>query len=153
MSRLNPDHPEQKSAAPERLVAALRDLSKDRLFVPPGVDEAVLVQARKHLKTVARRQRRIVTLAPWMAAAASFLLVAWLAQMLIRSWTAAPPLIAREDIDRDGQVDILDAFALARQIEYGGARNLDVNGDGVMDRRDIDAVASKAVRLEKGGGA
>jgi len=145
--------PEQDSEAPEELVTALRDLSGNRLFVPPSVDEAVLVQARRRLQAVARRKSRIVTLAPWMAAAASFVLVAWLAQLLIRSWTAAPPIIAREDIDRNGHVDILDALTLARQIEMGSALNLDINGDGIVDRRDIDAVAAKAVKLEKGHGA
>jgi len=153
MSNASPDNPEERFEAPEKLVTALRDLSGTRVFVPPNVDEAVLVQARRRLQAVARRQSRIVTLAPWMAAAASFVLLAWLAQTLIRSWTAVPPIIAHEDIDRNGHVDILDAFTLARQIETGKALNLDINGDGVVDRQDIDAVAAKAVRLEKGGGA
>jgi hypothetical protein len=50
-------------------------------------------------------------------------------------------------------VDILDAFALARQLKQGGSGNLqlDVNGDGVVDERDVAALAARAVKLERGG--
>ena len=58
----------------------------------------------------------------------------------------------REDFDRDGRVDILDAFALARRIEEGGesSRRWDLNEDGAVDRRDVDAIAMAAVSLERG---
>jgi len=57
-----------------------------------------------------------------------------------------------EDIDRNGTVDILDAFTLARHIEAGrpADRMWDFNGDGLVDRRDVDTVALAAVRLSKG---
>jgi hypothetical protein len=65
---------------------------------------------------------------------------------------AKPPTtaLAAEDINHDGQVDILDAFALARQIEAGSptAANLDLNRDGVVNRRDVELVAARAVRLQ-----
>jgi hypothetical protein len=63
------------------------------------------------------------------------------------------PAFAGSDLNRDGQVDILDAFSLARQLKQGGARGaqLDVNGDGVVDERDVSALAARAVRLERGG--
>jgi hypothetical protein len=50
-------------------------------------------------------------------------------------------------------VDILDAFALARQLKQRGTKNLqlDANGDGVVDDRDVSALAARAVRLERGG--
>jgi len=49
-------------------------------------------------------------------------------------------------------VDILDALALARaaQSERQPASNLDLNGDGVVNRRDADLIARQAVKLEKG---
>jgi hypothetical protein len=49
-------------------------------------------------------------------------------------------------------VDILDAFKLARQIESAGPteKNWDINGDGLVDRHDVDMVAFAAVRLDKG---
>jgi hypothetical protein len=60
---------------------------------------------------------------------------------------------ARGDLNHDGHVDIVDAFALARQLKQGGTRNLqlDLNGDGVVDERDVAALAARAVKLEQGG--
>ena len=54
------------------------------------------------------------------------------------------------DIDRDGRVDILDAFALARRLEGtdAPADNWDMNGDGVVDQGDVDSVAMAAVSLK-----
>jgi len=51
------------------------------------------------------------------------------------------------------QVDIFDAFSLARQLERGQKLDprWDFNGDGVVDRRDVEAMARQAVKLEKGG--
>ena len=50
-------------------------------------------------------------------------------------------------------MDILDAFALARTVERGTRlnRQLDLNGDGRVDRQDADTLAARAVALEKGG--
>jgi hypothetical protein len=46
-------------------------------------------------------------------------------------------------------VDILDAFRLARHIESRAPARTDwdVNGDGRIDREDVDAIAAAAVRL------
>ena len=62
-----------------------------------------------------------------------------------------PGSVLREDLTGDGKVDVLDAFFLARQIKNGGPLDLkwDVNGDGVVDQRDVDWIASKAVSLER----
>jgi hypothetical protein len=56
------------------------------------------------------------------------------------------------DIDRSGRVDILDAFKLARQIKAGlqPSEKWDMNGDGQVNRKDVDLVAFAAVRLDKG---
>lgn len=54
---------------------------------------------------------------------------------------------AAEDINRDGQVDILDAYVLADRIEQQQPISGDVNNDGVTDREDIRLVAFAAVRL------
>ena len=64
-----------------------------------------------------------------------------------------PAAFAKEDINHDGYVDILDAFAVARQLK-GESRpdtHLDVNGDGVVDERDVQVIATRAVELPKGG--
>lgn len=62
-----------------------------------------------------------------------------------------PAQFAREDLNRDGKVDILDSFTLAKEIKNGGSlpASLDVNGDGVVDERDVNAIASRAVALGK----
>lgn len=61
-------------------------------------------------------------------------------------------IVAQTDIDRNGRVDILDAFKLARRIEIasGSAADLDINGDGLANYDDVDAVALAAVSLNKG---
>jgi hypothetical protein len=92
---------------------------------------------------------------PWVAAAAAIVLLVAIPQFAKRSPPAPArnSAFARWDLNRDGRVDILDAFALARQLKQGQARNLqlDVNGDGVVDDRDVAAIAARAVRLEGGG--
>ncbi len=56
----------------------------------------------------------------------------------------------REDVDGNGRVDIRDALRLARRLERGEPTEpvWDVNGDGTIDRTDVDAVAKAAVRLD-----
>ena len=49
-------------------------------------------------------------------------------------------------------MDILDALALARNIKDNRTNEQpwDFNGDGLIDRKDVDTVAQSAVRLNKG---
>jgi hypothetical protein len=65
-----------------------------------------------------------------------------------------PSGYAREDLNRDGLIDIRDAFQLARELESGRAQApaLDFNGDGAVDRADADAIAAEAVSLARTGG-
>jgi len=93
---------------------------------------------------------------PWAAAAAAtILLLATILQFFKQpvSGPARDSAFARGDLNHDGRVDILDAFALARQLKQGETRNLqlDVNGDGVVDERDVATLAARAVKLEQGG--
>jgi hypothetical protein len=65
-----------------------------------------------------------------------------------------PRLAARpEDLTGDGVVDMLDAFALARELQRAPASHpqLDLNRDGAVDERDVQALAARAVLLEQGG--
>jgi Dockerin type I domain len=145
-----PDNQEQEPAAPARLVEELRALHNQRLIIPRGVDETILSQAWAHLKEQPER-RQLVRFPRWLAAAAVAMLAAGLVFLLTRHGGVRPTL-AREDIDRNGQVDILDAFALARKLQLGATSDsaLDVNGDGIIDQRDIDWIAARAVKLHKG---
>jgi len=128
--------------------------------VPPQVDEAILGKARQHM---ARRRRAWMVLRRAGLIGTAAAAAVGLAVLIWKPWhgqggRSAEPLSARvalldpKDIDRNGRVDILDAFSLARQVKAGGQlqRVQDVNGDGVIDEKDVDAVAMAAVSL-KGG--
>jgi len=130
---------------PAELVGRLRALaSKTAILVPRSVDEAVISRARQRFAEVRRRRARF-TAAWWTAAAASIALIAVVGLSLNQR-----PQYDRADIDRNGRVDILDAFALARRVQQGGATGPDMNGDGTVNRTDVDMIAAQAVKLKKG---
>ncbi len=152
--RNSPDTP-----GPQDLPDLARDLAalaNQRIEVPSDIDDAVMAAARSALSerrrgTVAGRRW-----APWTAAAAGLALVVWAGSLLL---TRTVPLrgVPQQlvsvpgDLDRSGRVDILDAFALARQLDSDIAPTAgDFNGDGRVDRADVDAIAMAAVRLTEG---
>ncbi len=113
----------------------------------------------------AQRQRPWMSLmrpGPLAAAAAAVLLIAFLAPRMFAparpattspgsgpGLAAAPLSPNTADIDGNGRIDILDAFALARSIrDHSGPQDRwDVNGDGIVDQADVTAIATTAVRL------
>jgi hypothetical protein len=161
-------------AAPPRLLKALAGLGQPGISVPESVDEAILQEARRHLRSAAGIRLSAGSLSLWSRMQQAFQcwapralpawrpLVSWgalaalllLAILLARPWTVPKSnsgQLSREDLNRDGRVDILDAFALARQIEHGSHpdQRLDLNGDGVIDRRDVEILAARAVSLDQ----
>lgn len=140
------EHDENENLqAPEKLAEALRAFQKQRVFVPPQVDEKILAAAHEHFQQ--QQKRKIISLPRWAALAASVALICgmiYFAQTRNQNYAA-------EDINRDGAVDILDAFVLARKIEAGETRDADFNRDGTVDSQDISVIASEVVQLEKGG--
>jgi len=153
MNDMQPDRHQPADAdleAPAKFVAALRRTQNQAVFVPPSVDAAVQAAAREHLRQAAPDRIVWVSFARWAGLAASLALLLWLASPAFKRGTAA---FAADDVNRDGRVDILDAFALARELERGAKPSpaADLNHDGVVDRRDVDAIANKAVKLAKGG--
>ena len=143
----------EKPQAPEKLVAALEELPARRVFVPPTIDAAVLLAARRHLAASRRSAVDIFRFwSHWPVWATACLVVAASVYLLMRP-AGVGPGIARADINHDGRVDILDAFQLARELQSGRkvAAGLDLNGDGVVDQRDVEIMAAQAVKLEKGG--
>jgi hypothetical protein len=149
--QLESDDPE----LPTDLAAALRGVFDAAPAVPAAVDEAILREARAGFS----RRRRFSLAVRWVgSAAAAAAAVAIVAVVLHRGRPGThvavnvPPAVAG-DVDRNGRVDMLDAFLLARQVDAiatESAMGEDVNGDGVVDRRDVDAVAAMAVRLPGG---
>jgi hypothetical protein len=131
--------------------------------VPPEVDRAILEQARRRLA----RPRRLIIRLRWAAGtAAAALIVIGVLLFNPQSAIRNPQLSrldsaeGRADIDNNGRVDILDALCLARHIEAGDPagptpggsadKDWDLNGDGRLDRDDVDVVAFAAVRLREG---
>lgn len=114
---------------PPRLTRDLKSLYDVPLDVPARVDAAILNRARA-LQLKHRRRKLLL----WAGAAAAAACVAVVTHFSLR--TSSKP------------VDIVDALKLAHQIEAGKGR--DVNGDGAIDRRDVDALAMIAVRLNGG---
>lgn len=56
------------------------------------------------------------------------------------------------DINRDGQLNILDAYLLQRKIENAASLEAawDLTRDGQVDASDVSAIAAQSVKLEGG---
>ena len=155
MPENNQHHEDEGLEAPPRLVAALKRLPQEPVFIPPIADAAILRAAQRHLNPPREARFGWFRFLPWVAAAAALLLLAAPPQFfkLPAPGPSRSATFAQGDLNHDGRVDILDAFALARQLKKGDTGNLqlDVNQDGVVDERDVAAIAARAVKLEQGG--
>jgi len=176
MDKRNPSQPEQEPGVPAKLVADLKGLHKEHIFVPQKVDESILDAARKHLGGTSGKLAEQETMhqpwtlqwVPWAAAAACLMLILFLSfpggkqnssltrnaapRHVLPSPAAVATKISPKDINKDGQVDILDAFALANRLETGAAPEdqWDMNGDGQVNQADVDEISAVAVKLETG---
>ena len=150
-----------------KLTADIKKLYETKHTIPPGIDRAIIDRAHEHFagKEFAKtRTRRFHLVYLWkVAAAAAVIILAFSLDL-----TQGPKVeqsgyvqankaivvadVQNNDIDRNGRVDILDAFTLAKQIksEKYNKTECDINGDGLVDNKDIDAIALAAVRLDKG---
>jgi|ERR1051326_532494 hypothetical protein len=163
--------------ASPKLTAAFKQLPAESIFVPSTVDEALMKAARLHLCRPEKGRVNWFRLMPWSVATAGLAAAVLLAyphakdflgfggsrKTVSRGWQSTESSGTQsqghglanvtEDLNHDGKVDILDAFVLARKLQ--GIRisdpRLDVNGDGVVDRRDIETIAAHAVSLNRGG--
>jgi len=97
------------------------------------VDQAVLTRARRSLRPIKR-----IWLYRISAAAAVLLIVIGLVFM---ERAGSRPMLSG-DVDHSGAVNILDALQLARRIKESMPLDprWDLNGDGIVDRKDVDAV-------------
>lgn len=161
------EHFDEDMGVPPKLSVELNALFEPPLMVPPEADRAVLDQAQRHFvagrfSEGARGRFRWSRL--WKVAAAAAVVIFAFSLDLTKK---PEPVTERSirtgiqavDIDRNGRVDILDAFTLARHIESAGPaeeslslrkQEWDINGDGLVNRDDVDMVAFAAVRLDKG---
>ena len=149
---MNNDVPRDEDLkAPPRLIEALIQASSERIFVPPAIDRAILKTAERQFSPAWRgRSRRVWW---WTGLATASAVVVAFALVASQWQRVAKGRFAVEDVNHDGQIDILDAFALARQVKQGSAsdKRLDFNGDGVVDEKDVAAIAAHAVKLEPRG--
>ncbi len=163
MNDLQPDIPTDSDLqVPPALVRDLRALQAPPSAIPPTTDEAIFARARRQMSG-RRRSRLLVRWAVPPAAAAAVIMWVVFNPLVTPdvddspNIEAADPVATRQiadhrDIDGNGRVDILDALALARHIKDNrvAEQPWDFNGDGAIDRRDVDTVAQSAVRLSKG---
>ncbi len=139
------------------LSSALRRIHHPPFDVPADREARILWNARKQAVR-ARKDRsglRVPDVAArWAAAAVAVLAIASFldgarstqAPLAPRQALSTPALSA--DVNGDGRIDILDAFALARAVDaHRASAHWDLNRDRVVDRADVDLVAASAVRL------
>ena len=144
--------------APSKLSADLNALFEPQIGIPPEVDRAVMDRAHKHLAPLqSDKGRRLRIHWGWrIAAAAAVIILAFSLDLTKQPDPKTDSFLLSKaqavDIDQNGRVDILDAFKLARNIETAGHTETewDFNGDGLINRSDVDMVAFAAVRLDKG---
>ena len=143
--------PEDPLHLPPRLTDDLRAIYGHVPDVPPGVDAAIAAAARRKFA----QHQRARWLLRWGGGAAAILLLALRISPIFHHPPAAPAVAyARQDLLHHGRVDILDAYYLARQIDSHAPlkKEWDINGDGVVDQKDVDAIAAVAVRVGNEGG-
>jgi hypothetical protein len=143
---------------PSKLSADLKALFEPQVGIPHEVDHAVMDRAHKHLAPLqSGKGRRMRIHWGWRIAAAAAVIILAFSLDLTKQHDPKTDGFSlskaqAEDIDRNGRVDILDAFKLARHIESAGRTETewDFNGDGLIDHSDVDMIAHAAVRLDKG---
>ena len=148
-----PNEDDQFRDLPDGLVEDLGGLYRRPVAVPAERDRLILSCARAQMAK--RRRLRLVMRLGGAAAA-----VAAVMALVLRTPTVPDvekrvrPAVAvkAQDVNRDGVVNIVDAYELARRVESGGVAQTqwDLDGNGAVDRKDADAIAVEVVSL---GGA
>ncbi len=144
----------------KELQKELKKLFRTADSVPPEVDRKIIEMGYRHFAS-RRKTARFVVLrwAGRAAAAAAVIFITLHVYFQFESGTTLhktvlndQTVVVREDTYPTHKVTILDAFALARNIDAGKKidKSWDLNSDGIIDKRDVDAVAFAAVRLHNG---
>ena len=134
-------------------VEILTELAAE-LGLPPPATAIPAARDAAILALVDASSRRITNRRRWLLAGSGAALVAAAAILflVLRPADRIDPTSATfssTDINHDHQVDILDAFALARIVDAGlpTATEWDFNRDEVIDHADVDWVARQVVTL------
>lgn len=147
---------DSEPTVPNKFRSDLKALFTPETNIPPEIDRAVMDRA--HQKLIRRpKKNRIYRFSACAAAAvAAVVIFALMLDLNDRELHIASfrsdIVVNKTDIDRNGSVDVLDAFRLAHHIESVDRPDMkwDVNGDGTVNKDDVDTVAFAAVRLDKG---
>ena len=128
---------EQFDQLPAAIVARLQAQERSVAMLTPAVDREIRNAA--HAQFASRQSRSAAR--RWYAPAAAAAAVALIALFIARPFEepAVEALRLADDIDGSGQVDILDAFALARLAR---------DADDESGRGRIDALAERIVALD-----
>lgn len=165
-----PNDEPQFDSLPKPIIDALREMDGPAVMPDPIRDADVLSGARQHLAGAVPRRRSRWRLAITgatsgaVAAAAMVGIVVYIGnpasepiamQADEMAMTKAMPTITAPpmpgDINHNGSVDILDAYALAKRIETGQVDEMhDLNANDQIDQHDIDWIAHRAVALHTG---
>jgi hypothetical protein len=133
---------------PKPLADALRDAYTYQPEIPTRIDHSIL--STGHAKFAQRRRHRLIV--RWGTGVAAGLAAVITLVIILRPTPPAKP-IARGDINTDGQVNMVDALALAKHLAANDQPDpaWDINHDGKIDQADVQALASAAVSLNQTG--
>lgn len=129
--------------------------------VPAEADRAVLAAIAGRAQQIRGRKYRWLawTTAAASAAAAAFIIAvfAWnspskiapVQQLSHEACNESAPQAVHKAASVDKHFDIVDAYMLDRRLRSGGVESAawDVNNDGKVDSRDVDALARQAVAV------
>src|SRR5580765_8728407 len=79
MDMQNGTNTDENLEAPPKLVAALRQIPQEPVFVPPTVDEALMKAARQHISPTEKKKPGWLRLMPWSVATAGLVVALFLA--------------------------------------------------------------------------
>ena len=124
---------------PPQLATNLKDLFTTSAPPAREAEDAILAAARVRLTELGSKPTRSMPRRWLPLAAAAAALLAWAS---LNSEQVAG------DLDGDGQVNVLDAFQLARALRDGDSHSaVDGTGDGQVDRADVLRLMQQAVEL------
>jgi hypothetical protein len=131
--------------------AELARLNEPGIAVPPELDEVILSGAKNAFNSRRRKWMIIQRIGAGLAAAAVLAIAVhiFLPSPHSTGPIERPQLAQVADINHDGRVDILDAYVVARHIAQHDSldKAWDINGDGIVDQKDVDLIATLAVHV------
>jgi hypothetical protein len=133
------NRPEEELELPAPIADRIRARDRSIALLTPEVDRAVIDSAHRYFSKTRRLVRPVRRWAPAVAAAVALVIIAIVAPF---SELSDRRNLSVDDIDGSGQVDILDAFALARR------RTAEPD---IVEQTRIDELARRIVALSGRG--